>query len=93
MNQMRKLFVFALVLGSFVLLSAQNVWAVTNHTAAKQAILMDYDTGMVLFEKNADERMPTSSMSKVMTMLVVFDALNDGRLRMDTTLPVSQKAE
>lgn len=92
MNQMRKLFVFALVLGSFVLLSAQNVWAVTNHTAAKQAILMDYDTGMVLFEKNADERMPTSSMSKVMTMLVVFDALNDGRLRMDTTLPVSQKA-
>ena len=36
-----------------------------NHSAAKQAILIDFETGMILFEKNADEKMPTSSMSKV----------------------------
>ncbi|MCB1555803.1 MAG: D-alanyl-D-alanine carboxypeptidase [Alphaproteobacteria bacterium] len=69
------------------------VWASqANHTAAKQVILLDYDTGQVLFEKNADERMPTSSMSKVMTIYLVFEALRDGRLGLDGTLKVSEKA-
>lgn len=63
-----------------------------NHTSAKQAILMDYDTGMVLFAKNADEKMPTSSMSKTMTMYVVFQALKQGRIQLDTELQVSEKA-
>ena len=63
-----------------------------NHTSAKQAILMDYDTGMVLFAKNADEKMPTSSMSKTMTMYVVFKALKEGRIQLDTELQVSEKA-
>lgn len=63
-----------------------------NNTLAKQAILLDYETGTVLFEKNAQERMPTSSMSKVMTMYLVFEALEDGRLLLDSKLPVSEKA-
>ena len=63
-----------------------------NHSAAKQAILIDFETGMILFEKNADEKMPTSSMSKVMTMYAVFEALRDGRITLDATLPVSEKA-
>lgn len=66
--------------------------AETGSTIAKQAIMIDYDTGMVLFEKDADAKMPTSSMSKVMTMYAVFDALTHGRLTLDTTLPVSEKA-
>lgn len=53
---------------------------------------MDYDTGMVLFAKNADEKMPTSSMSKTMTMYVVFQALKQGRIQLDTELQVSEKA-
>lgn len=61
-------------------------------TPAKQAILIDADTRTVLFEKNSRERMPTSSMSKVITMYVVFEALKDGRLKMDQTFPVSEKA-
>lgn len=65
---------------------------VSNYTSAEQAILMDFETGMVLFEKNATEKMPTSSMSKVMTMLLVFEALESGKLRLDTELPVSEKA-
>ncbi|MFP4313539.1 MAG: D-alanyl-D-alanine carboxypeptidase family protein [Alphaproteobacteria bacterium] len=47
---------------------------------------------MILFEKNADEKMPTSSMSKVMTMYMVFDALKNGSLNLDDTLLVSEKA-
>lgn len=63
-----------------------------NTTPAKQAIILDDATGAVLFEKNADQRMPTSSMSKVMTMYVVFDAIRQGRLTLETKLPVSEKS-
>src|SRR3974390_3379437 len=44
---------------------------------ARQAIAMDFDTGTVLFEKNADERMTPSSMSKMMTAYLVFKALKE----------------
>lgn len=65
---------------------------VTIETLAKQAILIDMTTNTVLFEKNAEQRMPTSSMSKVLTMYVVFDALKKGQLKLTDTLPVSEKA-
>ncbi|KAA2215186.1 D-alanyl-D-alanine carboxypeptidase family protein [Teichococcus oryzae] len=61
-------------------------------TQARQAFLIDAETGAVLLEKNADERMPPSSMSKLMTMYVVFDMLKQGRLRLDQELPVSETA-
>ncbi|MBD0275106.1 MAG: D-alanyl-D-alanine carboxypeptidase, partial [Acetobacteraceae bacterium] len=61
-------------------------------TAAKQAFVVDYDTDAVLLEKNADERMPPSSMSKLMTMYMVFDMLKQGRLKLDQELPVSERA-
>ncbi len=62
------------------------------HTEAKQAIILDYQTGMVLFEKNADEEMPTSSMSKTMTAYMVFKALKSGQISLDDTFNVSKKA-
>ncbi|NKC31491.1 D-alanyl-D-alanine carboxypeptidase [Roseomonas sp. BU-1] len=61
-------------------------------TAARHALIIDYDTGAVLLEKAAEERMPPSSMSKLMTMYVVFELLKNGRLRLDQQLPVSEKA-
>src|SRR5215213_3000429 len=61
-------------------------------TLAKQAFVVDYDTDAVLLEKNADERMPPSSMSKLMTMYMVFDMLKQGRLKPDQELPVSERA-
>jgi D-alanyl-D-alanine carboxypeptidase (penicillin-binding protein 5/6) len=61
-------------------------------TIAKQAILMDADTGTVLFEKNADDTMPPSSMSKLMTVYMVFERLKSGSLTLDDELPVSKKA-
>ena len=67
-------------------------YADTLTTTAKQAIIIDYDTGTVLFEKNADEQTPTSSMSKVMTMYLVFEALKKGDLSLNDTLLVSEKA-
>lgn len=88
-NTKKSIFILAL-LSCFVFgASAQ---AEELQTVAKQAILFDAETGMVLFEKNADERMPTSSMSKVLTGIVVFDALKDGRVKLDDTFQVSEKA-
>lgn len=61
-------------------------------TKADQAFIFDLETGTVLLDKDADARMPTSSMSKVMTMYMVFDALEDGTITLDNTMQVSEKA-
>ena len=61
-------------------------------TLGKQAILVDAKTGAVLFEKNADQRMPPSSMSKIMTVYKLFEALKNGGLSLTDTFNVSEKA-
>jgi len=61
-------------------------------TAAKQVIVVDVATGTVMLEKNADELMAPASMTKIMTANLVFDRLNDGRLSLQDTLPVSENA-
>lgn len=66
--------------------------ALSIDTLARRAILMDMTTETVLMEKNADEPMPTASMSKIMTTYMLFEALKEGRLRLDDRLPVSENA-
>lgn len=61
-------------------------------TLARQMLLIDAETGTVIFEKGSDERMPPSSMSKLMTAYMVFEQLASGKLRMDDVFPVSEKA-
>ena len=61
-------------------------------TPAKQAYLVDMETGTPLFTKEADTPMPPSSMSKMMTLYMVFDALKNGKLKKDETLPISEHA-
>lgn len=62
------------------------------HTEARAAIVVDFDTQAVLYAKDADRRLPPASMSKIMTMYVVFEMLRDGKLSLDDELPVSRKA-
>ena len=59
---------------------------------AREAILIDLNTGTVLYEKNADQRTPTASMSKTMTAYMVFDALKSGRITLETKVPISERA-
>jgi serine-type D-Ala-D-Ala carboxypeptidase (penicillin-binding protein 5/6) len=66
--------------------------AATFETRAKQAILMDSGSGKVLFQKNADELMHPASMSKIMTMIMVFERLKSGRLSLDDEFTVSENA-
>lgn len=61
-------------------------------TKAGQAILVDHSTGTVLYQKNADEPIPPASLAKLMTMEVVFDQLSSGRIALDDTFPISEKA-
>ena len=61
-------------------------------TSAREAILIDYDTGAILFQKDADKPMPPASMTKIMTVLMAFERLKDGRLSMDDTIAISEKA-
>jgi D-alanyl-D-alanine carboxypeptidase (penicillin-binding protein 5/6) len=61
-------------------------------TAAKWAFIQDFDTGASLLEKQADEEMPPSSMTKLMTMYIVYDRLKQGRLKLEDELPVTEKA-
>ena len=61
-------------------------------TPAREVVIIDAGTGAVLFEKEASAHMPTSSMSKTMTMYMVFDALKSGSLKLTDELPVSEKA-
>ena len=61
-------------------------------TKVTQAILIDTETGTVLFEKDPDGRMPPASMAKLMTMAVVFDAIREGRLKLDDEFLVSETA-
>jgi len=61
-------------------------------TLAEQAFLLDTATGEVLFEKNADTPMAPASMSKMMTVYMIFERLRDGSLSLDDTFPVSENA-
>ena len=61
-------------------------------TQAREAILIDATTGFVLMEKDADQPMPPASMSKIMTIYMVFDRLKENRLSLDDQLPVSERA-
>ncbi|MBN8901949.1 MAG: D-alanyl-D-alanine carboxypeptidase, partial [Rhodospirillales bacterium] len=61
-------------------------------TVAKWAFAVDFVTGATLLDKNADEEMPPSSMTKLMTIYIVYERLKSGRLKLDDELPVSERA-
>ena len=81
-----------LVLLCCLLLSGLAAPAAALETQARAAILIDAETGTVLFEKNADEHLPPASMSKIMTAYLVFEQLTDGRLSLADEILVSEKA-
>lgn len=81
-------------LGLTVLLcsSVYGLNALAFETAARNAILMDYDTGEYLFEKNIAESVPPASMSKLMTVYVLMSKIKDGSIKLDDTFSVSENA-
>jgi serine-type D-Ala-D-Ala carboxypeptidase (penicillin-binding protein 5/6) len=58
----------------------------------KSAILIERDTGTIMYEKNSQEKLPPASMTKVMTMLLIMEAIDEGRLSMDEKVRASEYA-
>lgn len=61
-------------------------------TNAKFALMMDYETGVVLFSKEGDQEMAPASMAKLMTVAILFEKLKHGELKLDDTFTVSERA-
>ena len=83
------LIIFALNI-SFLILNQTN--AIAFESNAKQVILVDDLTGTVLFSKNHNEKMHPASMSKLMTLYVVFDLIKEGKINLDDNILVSERA-
>ena len=58
----------------------------------RAAVLVEPESGRVLYEKNPDERVPIASITKLMTLLLTFEAIHGGKLTLDTLVPVSEHA-
>lgn len=98
------LFVFFLVLTSPILGEATESKEVSSErnsnnsneinlaSDAKSAILMEKDTGTIIFNKNSDERLPPASVTKLMTLLLVMEALDKNELALDETIRISENA-
>ncbi len=74
------------------IVSAEEKQTPTFAENAKSAILIERDTGTVLFEKNSDERLPPASLTKIMTMLLIMEAIDRNELAYDDVVRTSEYA-
>src|SRR6185503_7527271 len=85
---MRRLFLTVLTLTAAAILPAR----AAIDTSAEHGLLMDASSGQVLWQKDGMTPMPPASMSKLMTLELLFQRLKDGRLKLTDTMPVSERA-
>ncbi|MBE6140317.1 MAG: D-alanyl-D-alanine carboxypeptidase [Firmicutes bacterium] len=82
-----------LLLFCFLIIYGGNVAASVDYAPnAKSAILMDWQTGKILFEKNANEKLPPASMTKLASMLMIMEAIDQGNLKLSDTVTISEAA-
>lgn len=80
-----------------VFLCVQPVWASPSmdegpQITAPSAVLMEASTGQIIYEKDADEQLPPASVTKIMTLLLIFDALDSGQIQLDDKVTTSEYA-
>lgn len=90
------LFIISLLFGSVSVFGEESNSNVDEHIKlaedAKSAILIEQDTGEVLFTKNENEPLPPASMTKIMTLLLIMEAIDNGNLKLDEKVTVSERA-
>lgn len=89
--------ILTIVLGSIVISASEMSTGAIDVNASldlacKSAILMEAETGRVLYEQNADEPLPPASVTKIMTLLIVMEAIDSGALKLDDQISVSKNA-
>ncbi len=62
------------------------------NTTAKSVVLMEQSTGEILYQNNPEEQLPIASVTKIMTMLLICEALDEGKITMEDMVPVSERA-
>ena len=98
MKRMRHLIIFGLGLLLIGTLTMNTTVTYAKETTqdlaknAKAAILIDRDTGKIIYEKNMDEQLPPASMTKIMTLLLVMEAIDAGELSYDEKIVISENA-
>lgn len=87
---MKKIIFILISLFSFIFI--KNVSAVEMEISAKSAILVDFNTGKVLYSKNENEPLAMASMTKVMSMLLIMEKIDDGSLKYDDIVEISTES-
>ena len=70
-----------------------SVFAIDLASNAKSAIIIEPTTGKIIFDKNSNERLEPASMTKIMTLLLTFEAIDNGRVSIDDMVNISKRAE
>ena len=83
---------YKLLFFSFLVLLTFSKYSLSMDTVAKQAIMIDPDTGQILLEKNSDELMKPASMAKLMTIYIAFEKIKNKSISLDDKFIVSEKA-
>ena len=86
------IFMTTLIFAMNINISALSIKNVDFDLNVKSAVLMDANTGTVIYEKNMNDALPPASVTKIMTLLLVFEAINSGTLNYDDILTVSENA-
>ena len=81
---------FAIVLSCTTVTFAKD--QATINLASKSAVLMDVGSGQILFEKNSHEKLPPASVTKVMTLLLISEALDSGKIKLTDKVQISERA-
>ena len=89
---MKRICLMILILALTTALLPMKTHAAPAEVAAKSAVLMDAATGTVLYEQNAHEKLAPASVTKVMTMLLIMEAIDSGRLSWEDTVTASEAA-
>lgn len=87
---MKKVIIMFFVLFSFIIsVNAEDIVLAPN---SKSAIIMEYSTGKILYENNSHEKMAPASMTKMMSLLLIMEAIENGTIKWNDMITVSSNA-
>ncbi len=96
----KKIFSFILCFAIFINIISINIFAKdiknidenTLNLSSKSAILMEATTGKILFENNSNEKLPPASVTKIMTLLLIYEAIENGKIKWEDEVTISEHA-
>lgn len=95
MKRYFSLSIILILISNIILSTNPSVAAVTSpqiDITAKSAILLEGSTGTIIYEKNKDEKLQPASITKIMTLLLIFEALDSGKIKLEDQVIVSEHA-